>query len=159
MYLQCYTVQNTGQRMGQYISAHSVSQNTGKTKWAWTLCILYPYSPTGYTFGEYKAAPLHQVLPFSKGTSQFCPCSSSLQARKPRMSSSSVRSCNCTTFPGRLHTSFQTVPTKLSPVLQLWNVITTRVASAVTWPGILGEILHSIASYLTKRDVVQHTNN
>lgn len=84
MYLQCYTVQNTGQRMGQYISAHSVSQNTGKTKWAWTLCIFYPCSPTGYTFGVYKAAPLQQGLPFSKATSLFCPCSSGLHRQEAK---------------------------------------------------------------------------
>lgn len=84
MYLQCCTVQNKGQRTGQSISTHSVPQNTGKAKWAWTFCIFYPYSPTGCTFGAYKAAPLHQMLLLSKATSLFCPWSSSLHHQETK---------------------------------------------------------------------------
>lgn len=132
MYLQCCTAQKTGQRMGKSSSTYSVPQNTGKT---WTFFIFYSYSPTGYIYRLYKAAPLHQMLLFSKVNSLFCPCLSSLRHQELRMSSSSVRSCNCTTFPGKMHMSFRILFTKLSPVLQLWNIIRKRVASTyyLTW--------------------------
>lgn len=55
--------------------------------------------------------------------------------RTPRMKWGSVRSCSCLTFPRRLHMSCQTLPTKLLPVLLLWNIITTEVDSTyyMTW--------------------------
>lgn len=134
MYLQCCTVQNKRQRIGQSVSAHSVPQNTGKTQRASTFYIVYPYSPRSYTSRAYKSAPPHQMLLLSKATSLFCLCSRSLHHPEVKDELNSVRSCNCTTFPRRLLMSFQTLPTKLSPVLQLGNII-TRVASTyyLTW--------------------------
>lgn len=135
MYLQCCTVQKTWRRMVKSISTYSVAQNTRKTKRARAFLIFYSYSPTSYTFRVYKAAPLHQMLLFSKATSLFCLCLSSSHHQELRMSSSSVRSCNCTAFPRRLHMSFQTSLTNLSPLLQLWNIIRKIVVSNyyATW--------------------------
>lgn len=102
-----FTGQDTEQRLGKFISAHSPSVNTGKAKWPFS--IFYPCSPRGYILGHIKL--FHCTL---QSHFPFCPFPSiSLHTiRKPKMFS--VRSCSCTTFFIRLLTSLRTSPTKFS---------------------------------------------
>lgn len=78
--------------------------------------------------------------------------------RKSRLSSSSVKPCSWIAFPRRLIGVFKVSPQSCHHLYN-YEILSPEQFQKITWPGILGEILHSIAAYLAKRDVVQHTNN
>lgn len=151
--LQCCTVQSTRQRMGIH-SAHSVSQNRRKTKWGWDIIFSYPYSLTCLNLGHRKLPYYYrccfQISLFS--------LSSVCIIRKSRLSSSSVKPCSWIAFPRRLIGVFKVSPQSCHHLYN-YEILSPEQFQKITWPEILGEILHSIAAYLAKRDVVQHTNN
>lgn len=104
---------------GTIHSAHSLSQNAGKTRWGWAIFFFQPYSPTHLIFGTYKPVLVLQLLSFQSNPSVLPLLSfASFQEVKTELKVCNVLQLNY--LPQRADMSFQTqLQTELSPIIQL----------------------------------------